>query len=62
MLTADNEAPRPYPRLSAAQIERVLSEVARYFAMMERFRLVRRGTGALEGAQLDLFSHRKEEQ
>jgi hypothetical protein len=33
MLTTDHDVPRPYPRLSAAQKDEVLREVARYFAL-----------------------------
>ena len=33
MRTADHDAPRPYPRLSAEQIETVLAELAQEYAL-----------------------------
>jgi hypothetical protein len=33
MRTTDHDTPRPYPRLTPAQKEHILREVARYFAL-----------------------------
>lgn len=33
MLTTDDKTPKPYPRLTPAQKEHILREVARYFAL-----------------------------
>jgi hypothetical protein len=47
--------PRPYPRLAPEQIDRVLREVARYFALMDRYRTRQHGLLAPKGEQLELF-------
>jgi hypothetical protein len=33
MLTTDHDAPRPYPRLSEAQKDRILAELAQQYAL-----------------------------
>jgi hypothetical protein len=33
MLNTDHDAPRPYPRLTAEQIERVLAELAQEYVL-----------------------------
>jgi hypothetical protein len=48
--------PRPYPRLAPEQIDRVLHEVARYFAIMDRDRPGQHGRLAPKGEQFELFS------
>jgi hypothetical protein len=47
--------PRPYPRLTAEQIDHVCREVALYLAMMARYRLGQRRSLAPTGEQLALF-------
>lgn len=53
---------RPYPRLSAEQMDRLLPQVAQYFALQDRFRAAQHGAVATKGEQLELFSDGKEGQ
>jgi hypothetical protein len=48
--------PRPYPRLTAAQMDHICREVVLYLALMERYRLGQQGPAAPKGEQLELFS------
>jgi hypothetical protein len=54
--------PRPYPRLTAEQMDRLLPQVALYFALQDRFRATQHGAVATEGEQLELFSDGEEGQ
>jgi hypothetical protein len=46
---------RPYPRLTAEQIENVCREVVLYLAIMERYRLAQHRPFPPTGEQLELF-------
>jgi hypothetical protein len=52
MLTTERDAPRPYPRRSAAQKDRILAELAQEYAL-GNLRPVRHETGAPEGEQFE---------
>jgi hypothetical protein len=47
--------PRPYPRLTPEQMERILRELARHLPTMDRYRLAQRRPVAPQGEQLELF-------
>jgi hypothetical protein len=47
--------PRPYPRLTAEQMERILREVKWYLATMDRYRLAQRRPVAPQEEQTELF-------
>jgi hypothetical protein len=47
--------PRPYPRLTPAQIDDVCREVTLYLALMARYHLAQQGSMATNGEQLELF-------
>jgi len=48
--------PRPYPRLTAEQIDHMLREVVLYLTLMAHYRLGQHGPGAPKEEQLELFS------
>ena len=48
--------PRPYPRLSPEQKERILRQVAEYFTAMEHYQSGQHRPATSAGEQLDLFS------
>jgi len=48
--------PRPYPRLTEEQKDRILRQVVLYLAMQDSQRPVKIGTVAPQGEQLELFS------
>jgi hypothetical protein len=48
--------PRPYPRLTAEQMDRLLPQVALYLAMQDRFRSAQHDAVATKGEQLELFA------
>jgi hypothetical protein len=54
--------PRPYPRLTAEQMDRLLPQVALYLALQDRFRSAQHDAIATKGEQLELFSDGKESQ
>jgi hypothetical protein len=47
--------PRPYPRLSAEQMDRLFPQVALYLALQDSPRPVKIGTVTPKGEQLELF-------
>jgi hypothetical protein len=47
--------PRPYPRLTAEQMDRLLPQVALYLALQDRFRSAQHDAVAITGEQLELF-------
>jgi hypothetical protein len=47
--------PRPYPRLTAEQMDRLFPQVAQYVALQDRFRAAQYGAVATEGEQLELL-------
>jgi hypothetical protein len=57
----DRHIPRRYPRLTPAQKDHMLREVALYFAAMDWIRSGHQArTFAYRGEQLDLFAHSAE--
>jgi hypothetical protein len=47
--------PRPYPRLTAEQMDRLLPQVALYLALQDRFRAAQHGAVTTKGEQFELF-------
>jgi hypothetical protein len=48
--------PRPYPRLTEEQMDRLFPQVALYLALQDRFRSAQHDAVATKGEQLELFS------